>query len=131
MMTNIIKTTKPTRGLFPMTKEPKVSTTTPASAFDKIDRVVETFRPKRNKVNNSKREGKIENCRAFCVFIDTKMTSKAKEIFSKIRILNSQPGKGMTSIIIIRITANKTDKSLAFIIFHPLQNYTLFSNWYT
>ena len=40
-----MKTTKPTRTLPPTTNVPNVSTTPPASPFDKIDLVVETFRP--------------------------------------------------------------------------------------
>src|SRR5690625_3145232 len=115
IMTKIINTTKPTSGLFPITNEPNVSTTTPASAFDKIDRVIETLSTRRNNVKSSKSDGKIENCNACCVFIDTSMTIKASEIFINMRILSNHPGSGITSIIIIKITAKSTDKSLAFI----------------
>src|SRR5699024_12542450 len=113
--TNITKTKKPTTGLFPKTKEPKVSTTPPASASDKIERVVETFKPKRNSVKSKSKERNIENSNASFVFIETKITSKAKEILVKISMLNNHPGKGMISMIIIRITPNKTDKSRNFI----------------
>src|SRR5699024_8220898 len=92
IITRIIKTTNPTKGLFPITKEPNVSTTPPASAFDKIDLVVETFKPRRNNVNNSSNEGKMENCNASCVFIDTKITSSASEILQRMSTLNSHPG---------------------------------------
>src|SRR5699024_10870813 len=106
-------------GLFPITKEPKVSTTPPASALDKIDLVVDTFNPKRNNVNSNNSEGNIENCNASCVFMETRMTSKASEILSKMSTLNNHPGSGMINMIIIRITPNNTDKSRSF-IYNPL-----------
>lgn|SRR5690625_3123230 len=115
----MVKTTNPTRGLFPITKVPKVSTTSPASAFDKIDLVVETFKASRNNVNNNNKEGKIENCKASFVFIETKITTKAKDILIKINMLNNHPGKGITNIMMIRITPNRTDKSLAFMFYSP------------
>src|SRR5699024_6435653 len=111
MITKIRKTTKPTRGLSPITNEPNVSTTPPASALDNIDLVVETFNPRRNNVSNNNKEGKIEK--------------SAREILHKIRILNNHPGNGMINIIIIKITANKTDKSLGF-IGKPLTNSLFF-----
>src|SRR5699024_1537152 len=127
MMTKITNTTKPTNGLLPMTNEPNVSTTPPSSASDKIDLVVDTFNPSRNKVNSNKREGNMENCSASCVFIDTKITISAKEMLHKIRILNSHPGNGITSMIIIKITPNSTDKSRAFIAFDSPYCAKLFS----
>src|SRR5690625_1759245 len=117
----MINTTNPTSGLLPITNEPNVSTTPPASAFDKIDRVVETFKPRRNNVSNNNKEGNMENCSASWVFMDTKMTRSASEILHKISTLNNHPGKGTTSIIIIKITPKSTDKSLSFINI-PLTN---------
>ena len=49
--------TKPTKGFPPITKSPKVSTTFPASCSDKIERVVDTFKPKRNNVKSNNNEG--------------------------------------------------------------------------
>src|SRR5699024_11981409 len=117
----IKKTTKPTSGLSPITNEPNVSTTPPASALEKIDHVVETFNQKRNNVSNNNKERKIENCNGSFVFIETNITMSAREILHKISILNNHPGNGMINIIIIKITANKTDKSLGFIV-KPLTN---------
>src|SRR5699024_520903 len=114
MITKIINTTKPTSGLFPITKEPNVSTTPPASASESIERVVETFKPKRNNVNSNNNDGKIENCNASCVFIDTKMTISASDMLHNIKTLRSQPGNGMTSIIIMRMTPKSTDRSRSF-----------------
>src|SRR5690625_2090458 len=102
----MINTTNPTNGLFPITKETDVSTTPPASAFDNIDLVVETFNPRRNNVNSNNKEGNIENCKASCVFIDTKITSNAREILQRMSTLNSHPGNGTTNIIMIKITPN-------------------------
>ena len=115
MMTKMIKTTKPTSGLLPMTKEPNVSTTPPASAFAKIDLVVETLIPRRNNVNNSNNEGNIENCNGSCVFIDTKMTKNANEKLIKIRTLNNHPGNGIINMMMMKMTPNKTAISLNFI----------------
>src|SRR5699024_5308780 len=114
-MTRMAKTTKPTSGLLPITNEPNVSTTTPASAFDQIDRHVDTLRTNLNRVNNKRRDGNIENCNASCVFIETRMTISAKEILQSIRKLSNHPGNGMTSIMMIKITPKRTDKSRAFI----------------
>src|SRR5699024_10779599 len=122
----IKKTTKPTSGLSPITNEPNVSTTPPASALDKIDLVVETFNPRRNNVSNNNKEGKIENCNGCFVFIETNITMNAREILHKICILNNHPGNGMINIIIIKITANNTDKSLCFIV-KPLSSYPFYS----
>src|SRR5699024_8753900 len=121
MITKIRKTIKPTRGLSPITNEPNVSTTPPASALEIIDVDVERFNTRRNNVSNNNKEGKIENCNRSFVFIETKMTMSAREILHKIRLLNNHPGNGMINIIIIKITANKTDKSLGF-IGKPLTN---------
>src|SRR5699024_8463069 len=126
MITKIRKTTKPTRGLSPITNEPNVSTTPPASALDNIDLVVETFNPRRNNVSNNNKEGKIENCNGSFVFIETKMTMSVREMLHKIRMLNNHAGNGMSNIIIIKITANKTDKSLGF-IGKPLTNKPFYS----
>src|SRR5699024_1869442 len=109
------KTTKPTSGLSPITKEPNVSTTPPASALDKMERVVDTLRPKRNKVRSNNKEGKTENCNVSSIFIETRITMSASEILHKISTLSNHPGRGMTNIIIIKITPSKTDKSLTFI----------------
>src|SRR5699024_2665669 len=111
-MTN---TTKPTNGLLPITNDPNVSTTLPASAFDKVERVVDTFKPNRTKVNNNSKEGKMENCNASCVIMETRMTISANEILHKIRMLSSHPGNGITNMMMINITPSKTDKSRAFI----------------
>src|SRR5690625_8005605 len=99
-MTNIINNTNPTRGLFPITKDPKVSTTPPASAVAKMDLVVDTFKPRRNNVSNNNKDGKMKNCNGSCIFIDTNMTINAKELLHKINKLNSHHGKGITNIII-------------------------------
>src|SRR5699024_2805487 len=121
MITKIRKTTKPTRGLSPITNEPNVSTTPPASALDNIDLVVETFNTRRNNVCNNNKERQIENCNHCFVFIENKMTMCEREILQKIRMLNNHPGNRMINIIIIKITANKTDNSLD-IIRKPLTN---------
>src|SRR5699024_9629933 len=113
-MTNIMNTTNPTRGLFPITKDPKVSTTPPASAVAKMDLVVDTVKPRRNNVSNNNKDEQMENFNCSCIFIDNNMTINAKEILHKISTLNSHPGNGMTNIIIIKITPNKTDKSRNF-----------------
>src|SRR5699024_12799051 len=110
MITKMQNTTKPTREFPPITKEPNGSTTPPASGFDKIEGVVETFKPRLNNVSNNNSEGKIENCNASCVFIDTRTTISANDIFIMIKILNNQPGSGTTSITIIKITAKSTGK---------------------
>src|SRR5690625_7724899 len=94
----MINTTKPTSGLSPITKLPNVSTTPPASALESMDLVVETFNPNLNNVNSNRREGKIENCKDSCVFMETKMTMSAIDILHKISMLKSHPGNGMTSI---------------------------------
>ena len=60
-MTKIAKTTKPTKGLPPITNDPNVSTTLPASASARIERVVETFKPNRNSVMTNNNEGNTEN----------------------------------------------------------------------
>src|SRR5690625_2358166 len=121
MITRMIKTTNTTSVLSPITYEPNVSTTPPASALAKIDLVVETINPRRNNVSNNSKEGNIKNCNASWVFIDTKMTINAREILHKMSMLNNHPGKGMINITIIKITANNTDNSLAFIL-RPLTN---------
>jgi hypothetical protein len=113
MMIKMIKTTNPTRIFPPVTKVPKVSTTLPASPSAKIARVVETFNPKRNKVNNKINDGKIENCNGSFIFIDVRMTNNAREILIIIKKLNNQPGNGMISIATIKMTLSNTDKSLA------------------
>src|SRR5690625_6983251 len=88
----MINTTKPTSGLSPITKLPNVSTTPPASALESMDLVVETFNPNLNNVNSNRREGKIENCKDSCVFMETKMTMSAIDILHKISMLKSHPG---------------------------------------
>src|SRR5699024_11820143 len=107
-MTNIMNTTNPTRGLFPITKDPKVSTTPPASAVAKMDLVVDTFKPRRNNVSNNNKDGKMENCNGSCIFIDTNMTINDKEILHKINTHKNHPLIGMKNIILINITTNKT-----------------------
>src|SRR5699024_4014265 len=114
-----MNTTKPTSGLSPITNVPNVSTTPPASASDRMDLVVETLRPKRNNVKSNKREGKIENCNASLVFIDTKITIRASVMLHKINILNSHQGNEIINIMMINITPRRTDKSHAFIHFSP------------
>ena len=54
------------------------------------------------------------------MFIEVSKTSKARDIFIMIRILNNQPGKGMISMATIKITLNSTDRSLADIVFLSL-----------
>src|SRR5690625_5739518 len=116
MITRMIKTTNTTSVLSPITYEPNVSTTPPASALAKIDLVVETFNPRRNNVSNNSKEGNIENCNASWVFIDTKMTINAREILHKMSILNNHPGNGMINITIIKINTNNNKKTLNIII---------------
>jgi hypothetical protein len=113
------KITKPTSALFPVTKVPNVATTPPASAFAKIERVVDTFNPNLNKVSNNKRDGKMENCNASVVFIATKMTMRANVIFMSIKILKSTGGIGITNMTMISITPTNTDKSLMAMHFSP------------
>src|SRR5690606_26996901 len=115
MMTKMIKTTNPTNGLLPMTNEPNVSTTPPASAFPTIARAAETFGPRRNNVNINNKDGKTENCNASWMYIATNTTSKANEIFNKISTLSSHPGNGMTNMMMMVMTANNTAKSFSFI----------------
>src|SRR5690625_4848256 len=95
-----------------------------------MDLVVETFNAKRNNVSNSNNEGNIENCSASCVFIDTKITTKARDIFTNIKILSSHPGSGMTNMTIINTTPTKIDKSLAFMIYSPYHLYFIFYSIY-
>src|SRR5699024_8914428 len=115
IITKIINTTNPTIGLSPITKLPNVSTTPPASASDRIDLVVVTLKPRRTNVKSNKREGKIENRNGSWVFIETTITINTDDLLHKLCMLTSQPGKGMTSIMIIKITPKTTDKSRAFI----------------
>src|SRR5699024_9849233 len=127
-MTRMAKTTKPTSGLLPITNEPNVSTTPPASALDNIDRVVDTFRPSLNNVSNKRREGNIENCSGSCVFMETRITTSASDILHNIRMLKSQPGNGITSMMMIKITPKSTDKLRSFIgFFPPCLNFFLYS----
>ncbi|EMI13390.1 flagellar biosynthesis protein a [Bacillus stratosphericus LAMA 585] len=113
MMIRIRKTTRPTSILPPTTNDPNVSTTLPASPVDKIERVVEMLSPKRNSVKSKSNDGKMENCSGSCMFIVVRSTISAREILIIIKILNRTGGNGMTSIATIKITLNKTDKSLA------------------
>lgn len=122
----MINTTKPTRIFPPTTKVPNVSTTVPASPLAKIERVVETFKPSRYNVNKSKREGKIENCKGFSMFMDVRRTSKARDILMIINMLSSHEGSGMISMATIKMTATITDKSLADMILPPSKIVTLF-----
>ena len=66
MMTRIVKTTKPTAKLPPMTKTPKASITLPAASpplwpFNNTTRVDATFNAKRNNVAKSMTVGKAAN----------------------------------------------------------------------
>src|SRR5699024_8326370 len=98
-----MNTTKPTSGISPITNVQNVSTTPHASASYRMDLVVETLRHKRNNVKSNKREGKIENCNASWVYIDTKITINASVMLHKINILNSHPGNGIINIMMINI----------------------------
>src|SRR5699024_12461868 len=117
-MTRMAKTTQQTSGLLLITNEPNVSTTPPASAFDKIGRVVDTLRPNLNRVNNKRRDVNIENWNASCVFIETRMTISAKEILQSIRKLSNNTGNGMTNIMKTKITPKRTDKYREFNALH-------------
>jgi len=118
-MTRIKKTTNPTTIFPPITKVPKVCTTPPASPVDKMDLVVDTLSPRRNRVVNNKREGKIENSRASLIFIVNNKMSSANVILSNMRILNNQVGNGIINIAIMRITPITTIKSFLAISSAP------------
>src|SRR5699024_6221746 len=96
--------------------------TFPASPFPKIERVVETFSPKRNNVTNKSNVGKTENCNGSCVFMATKIIIRAREILTKINTSNTGGGNGIMSIVTIKITPTNTDKSLAPTNFSPYIN---------
>ena len=51
------------------------------------------------------------------MFIVVRSTINAREILMIIKMLNNHGGKGMTSIATIKITPDKTDKSLADMLF--------------
>ncbi|TWL69953.1 hypothetical protein CHCC14568_1346 [Bacillus licheniformis] len=85
--------------------------------MDRIERVVDTFSPRRNSVKRSSKEGKIENCSGSCMFIVVRSTINAREILTIIKMLNIHVGKGMISIATMRTTPDKIDKSLADMLF--------------
>ena len=62
----------------------------------KIARVVETFNPKRNNVNNNNKEGKIENSNASCHIHCAKNNNNANVILIIIKKLNNHDGNGIT-----------------------------------
>ncbi|TWJ55839.1 hypothetical protein CHCC14817_3469 [Bacillus paralicheniformis] len=51
------------------------------------------------------------------MFIVVRSTINAREIFTIIKTLNNHGGKGMISIATMRTTPDKTDKSLADMLF--------------
>src|SRR5699024_5676566 len=93
---------------------PKASITCPAAAgpswpFSNTTRVEATFKPKRNKVVNNKKEGKAAKSKAFLVNIATKSTimeSAILKVKSKSKI---KGGKGSTIMDkIIKISTGPT-----------------------
>src|SRR6478609_11957522 len=120
MIIKIMKTTKPTNGLPPITKWPNVSTTPPASPVPKIERVVDTFKPNRNSVRTSSKDGNTDSSKGSFIFMETSSTSSASGMLIMIKILNNHDGNVIISMTIMTTSPTTTGSSLADINFSLL-----------
>jgi hypothetical protein len=104
------KMTVPTTTSPCTTNSPKAFTISPASAFARMPRVVETLRPRRNSVVMRSSVGKLDTSRAFFANSATRRTISDAAMFTAISGSRSRPGTGMMSIptIIVTITARTT-----------------------